>query len=197
VAGTRTAPRRPADRPRAHFARSTARRCARPRPTRSSGAGCRSTEGERSLLAAQPQPSNAATRSHIPALKPDQGLFGSRKRSRNLERIRLGQRPTPASDVSQTAGKATCGTRNRRWLLHMPTPLLRATASGFPDRSGTWAQFWRHGLIESPHRSEHWRKRGCRGSRQSCRAVALSAHVNWSRLVVRQERSALLWLGET
>jgi len=67
---------------------------------------CGTRWGERFLLAAQPQPSNAATRSYIPALKPDRGLFGSRKRGRKLERIRVGQ---DSDDVSQTAGSATRG----------------------------------------------------------------------------------------
>jgi hypothetical protein len=79
---------------------------------------CGTRWGERFLLAAQPQPSNAATRSYIPALKPDRGLFGSRKRGRNLERIRVGQVSTPA----------TC----RRHAGNCDAPLQLEASSGMP-----------------------------------------------------------------
>ena len=97
---------------------------------------CGTRWGERFLLAAQPQPSNAATRSYIPALKPDRGLFGSRKRGRNLERIRVGQVSTPA----------TC--RRLREVRHgRHSPLPRSwRGSHFktkdklePDREPTWS----------------------------------------------------------
>src|SRR4051794_37471290 len=60
---------------------------------------CGTRWGERFLLAAQPQPSNGATRSYIPALKPDRGLFGSR-----ADQSWTG---VHTSDVSQIAGSAT------------------------------------------------------------------------------------------